>query len=173
VTRFPHLTRVAFLWLIVLCLAACQPAATADEGSPSAWQVSVSNFEVHESFRTVETVTQYDGSTLEVEHVQSPPSGTVYAILQVSVRKVDNQSTAPFVWTDLVIEDSSGGAFPRIENDTFLSQYQYSPRLTGLELRFGENTGWICFQVPAGSVGGPLTLVYTAEGIRQEIPLDE
>jgi hypothetical protein len=43
--------------------------------------------------------------------------------------------------------------------------------MTGLEIRLGENQGWVCFEVPASAVKGKLTLIYSGEGSYQTIDL--
>jgi len=117
-------------------------------------------------------VTQYDGSILNVTHTQTPDSGKVYLILEATVSKVVNQSD-PFDWQWLVVKDSAGNSYSRMENDSFLDQYQFSPRITGLELRLGEYSGWMCFEIPAAAAKAKLTLTYTAAGSQQEIVLQK
>jgi hypothetical protein len=138
-----------------------------------AWQIAVSKVEIKPDLSATESVTQYDGSTIDMVHSQTPEIGNVYLILDVSISKADNQSTATFEWQSLVVNDSSGNTYQRLENDTFLEQYQYIPRLTGLPLRFGENSGWVCYQIPAAVATGKLTLEYSAEGSLQEIVLQK
>jgi hypothetical protein len=164
----------AYILLLVCCMAwnlsGCQPAPAASS-STGPWQVKVAQIEIKDSLHYVESVTQYDGSTIDVDHSQSPDAGDVYLIMDVTVSKTDNQSTSPFDWQELLVVDASGNSYPRLENDTFLTQYQYNPRITGLELRFGENSGWMAYEIPASSSTGKLTLVYTAQDSYQEIVL--
>ena len=137
------------------------------------WQIEVSKFEIKGSINSIESVTKYDGSILKVAHTQHPENGNIYLIIDVTISKKDNLSTMPFDGQALVVMDASGISYHRLENDTFLEQYQYTPRLTGLPLRFGENVGWICYEIPASIASGRLTLAYTAEGSRQEIVLQK
>jgi hypothetical protein len=156
----------------VLIVSGCQ--AHKETPAPTlSWQIEVARFEIKDSLNTVESVTQYDGSKIEVVHTQSPESGNVYLIMDVIVRKTDNQSTVPFDWQWLVVNDASGNSFHRSDNDTFIEIYQYNPRITGLGLRFGENSGWMCYEIPASAAKGKLTLSYTAEESLQEIVLQK
>ncbi len=171
---------VLYVLLPFLCLAmilsgcqASQVASTQPSASAQPWQVTVAKFEIKNSLHSTELVTQYNGSKINVDHAQTPDAGTVYLIINVTITKTDDQSTAPFDWQWLVVKDASGNAYPRLANDTFLEQYQYTPRITGLELRFGENNGWMCYQIPASAAAGKLTLAYTAEGNQQEIVLQK
>jgi len=156
----------------ILILSGCQAPKTAPT-LPLTWQIEVSKFEIKDSLNAVESVSQYNGSKIDVVHTQSPDAGNVYLIMNVAVSKTDNQSTTPFDWQWLVVNDSSGNSYHRLENDTFLVQYQYTPRITGLELRFGGNSGWMCYEIPASVASGKLTLAYTAEESRQEIVLQK
>jgi hypothetical protein len=153
-------------------MSGCQTSTTTPKSTLD-WQIKVSKFEIRDSLNSVESVTQYNGSKIDVVHTQTPDTGNVFLIMDITISKVDNQSTAPFDWQWLVVNDASGNSYHRSKNDTFLEQYQYTPRSTGLELRFGENTGWMCFEVPASIATGKLTLAYTAEGSQQEIVLQK
>jgi hypothetical protein len=144
---------------LVLSLTGCQ-AARSPSAPPSssnvAWQIQVSRFEIKENLNAVESVTQYDGSKIDVVHQQS-----------------ETQTSSPFDWQWLVVRDASGNSYQRIANDTFLEQFQFTPRLTGLQLRLGDYTGWMAYQIPASAATRKLTLVYTGEGSQQELLLQK
>jgi hypothetical protein len=161
---------------LALCLAGCQTSTTPSDvppGNSLAWQIQAARFEIKDSLKTIESVTQYNGSKIDVEHKQSPQTGFVYLIINVTISKTSNQSASPFDWQWLVVKDASGNSYQRLENDTFLEQFQYTPRITGLQLRLGEYTGWMCYQIPASAAKGKLTLAYAGEGSQQEIPLQK
>jgi hypothetical protein len=161
---------------LVLSLSGCQTSkrpSALPSGSTLAWQIQVSRFEIKDNLNAVESVTQYNGSKIDVDHKQSPDAGSVYLIIRASISKSGVQSSNPFDWKWLVVRDASGNSFPRVENDTFLEQFQYTPRITGLQLRLGNYTGWMCYQIPASAATGRLTLVYTGEGSQQEILLQK
>jgi hypothetical protein len=169
-----HVSLLVFC--LVLSLSGCQTSkmpSTLPSGSTLAWQIQVSSFEIKDNLNAVESVTQYNGSKIDVVHKQNPDAGFVYLIMDVSISKSEIQSSTPFDWQWLVVMDASGNSYHRLENDTFLEQFQYTPRITGLELRLGEYTGWMCFQIPASVATGKLTLEYTAEGSQQEIVLQK
>jgi hypothetical protein len=169
---------MAFILLFCLgmTLSGCQASGTNTVPTPNPalpWQIEVSRFEIKDTLNAVESVTQYNGSKIDVVHTQTPDDGYVYLIMNVTIRKQDDQSTAPFDWQWLVVRDASGNSYPRLDNDTFLEQYQYTPRITGLELRFGENSGWMAYEIPSSVVAGQLTLVYTAQESQQELVLQK
>jgi Domain of unknown function (DUF4352) len=131
------------------------------------WGVTLVKYEVKDKLESIETVNQYVGST-QVLHQQSPAKGNVYLIMEVTVSK---QGTAadPFDWSQLTVKDTAGNSYARSSNDTFLTLYSYTPRLTGLAIVFGVNQGWICYEIPAQAADGKLTLSYSAAGSQQEI----
>ena len=163
-----------FLILLFLCLYGCQaPNATPVAASAQPWQVQVAKFDIKNSLNSVESVTQYNGSKINVTHNQKPDPGTVYLIIDVTISKTDVSSTAPFDWQQLVVQDASGNAYHRLANDTFLEQYQYTPRITGLEIRFGQNSGWMAYQIPASALAGKISLAYIAPGNQLELVLQK
>jgi hypothetical protein len=161
--------------LIFLCLTlfltACQ-SATATPAPKVNWQIKVAKTSVKDTLHSIETVTQYNGSELKVDHTQSPASGNVYVIIDATVSKVGNQ-TDPFDWKNLTLQDAAGNNYARMDNDSFLEVYKYSPRITGLLLRVGENSGWMAFEVPAQAASGKLYLVYSGAGSKQKIELNK
>jgi hypothetical protein len=161
-------------FLLLLCLVfLLGGCASAKEISNSAltWKIDVSKHELKEGLHAVESVVQYDGSKMDVEHEQSPTEGAMYLILNIKISKIGDEPV-PFDWKKLAVQDQAGNTYARHGNDTFLEQYNYIPRLTGLEIRFGENEGWLCFEIPAEAAKGKLTLIYSADGSQQEISLE-
>jgi hypothetical protein len=131
------------------------------------WKVDLLKYEVKNKLESIEIVAQYIGSTEEV-HLQSPAEGNVYLIMKVTISK-QGVETTPFDWKKLSVLDNAGNTYQRISNDTFLEQFKYTPRMTGLEIKFGVNEGWMCYEIPAQVANDKLTLIYNAEGSQQEI----
>ena len=170
-TSLFNIVKILLIPYFVIVLSSCSTAKV----SPTpdlVWKVALSKYEIKDSLSSVESVTQYNGSVTKVNHQQSPDSGDVYLIMDVTVSKTGDQS-ATFDWQNLVIEDASGNTYHRLDNDTFLEQYQYTPRITGLALRLGEYSGWMCYEVPTSAAKGKLTLSYTGEGSQQQIVLQQ
>lgn len=160
------------LWLLLslmVFLSGCSsgtPVAVKD----LAWNVSVVKSEIKDALQSVETVTQYNGTKTNVEHNQAPNSGNVFLLVNLNIRKTGSQADS-FEWKLLSVLDQAGKTYARHENDTFLEQYDYSPRLTGLVIRFGEDEGWVCFEIPAAAAKGQLTLTYQGSASQQQITL--
>jgi hypothetical protein len=149
-----------------LVMVGCSPAKPAVDPN-LIWAVELSKFEVKDKLEVVETVVQYVGSFEEV-HQQFPNEGNVYLIMKITVTK-QGTDTTPFDWSKLVVRDAAGNTYPRNSNDSFLEQYKYTPRMTGLEIKFGINEGWVCYEIPVAAADGKLDLVYQGEGSQQEI----
>ncbi len=154
---------------VAISLVGCSPAK-ATTNPNLIWTVAVNKYELKDSLSTVEVVTQYNGTKVDVPHQQSPAPGNTYLILDLTITQTGADSV-PFDWTKLTVQDNAGNAYSRSGNDTFLEQYNYTPRMTGLEIRFGVNEGWLCYEIPAAAANGKLTLTYTADGSQQEIVL--
>ncbi|MGB8212031.1 MAG: hypothetical protein WCE68_00600 [Anaerolineales bacterium] len=172
------LPEVTLLFLcLALSLSGCQGSKTMPTLTPDAalaWQIQVTKFEIKNSLSGIKTVTGYNGSKTDQVLMQSPDAGDVYLIMNVSINKNNIQSATPFDWQWLVVQDASGNTYHRLANDAFLEQYAaYTPRITGLELRLGQYTGWLGYEIPASAAKGELTLAYTAEGSQQEIVLQK
>jgi len=151
------------LSMMVFGCAPAQPAANAN----LIWAVGLSKYEVKNKLQIVETVKQYNGSYDEV-HQQTPTDGHVYLIMNVSIKK-QGSDPVPFDWSKLTVQDGAGNSYARMSNDTFLEQYKYTPRMTGLEIKFGENAGWLCYEIPTQAADGKLALTYNAKGSQQEV----
>jgi hypothetical protein len=163
------LVKLACILLVLalsMMLFGCSPAKSTDNPNLN-WKVDLLKFEVKNKLESIETVRQYSGSTEEV-HLQYPAEGYVYLIMNVTVSK-QGADTTPFDWSKLTVQDNAGNTYSRNSNDTFLEQFKYTPRMTGLEIKFGVNEGWLCYEIPEQAVNDKVTLTYNAEGSQQEI----
>ena len=160
------LSMVFFMALTTGCAAAGQqhPAS----GSQTfTWNVQAEQVEIKPALSTTEVVTLYNGDKNEVLHENKPADGNTYLILKLKIQKTGSAAAA-FEWKNLSVSDKAGKQYFRLENDSFLEQHHYSPRMTGLTIRFGESEGWVCFEVPQTSASSTLNLVYvTSEGQQQ------
>jgi hypothetical protein len=159
---------VCFLLTLFLSvpLFGCSPAKPTAASNLN-WRVDLSKFEVKKKLESIETVKQYVGSTQEL-HQQYPSEGNVFLIMKLTISKQGSDFT-PFEWSKLTVKDSAGNTYPRSSNDTFLELFNYTPRMTGLEIKFGVYEGWVCYEIPAQAAKGTLTLTYISEGSLQEI----
>ena len=155
--------------LLLIGLIACSPKTVEDQNT-NTWQVTVNDFQVVDKLETTEIVTQYDGTKTEVLHQQDPTPGNSFLILNVLIEKI-NAEAVSFQWNNLVVLDSNSNEYHRCENDTFLELHNFTPRITGLDVLFGKNQGWLCYEVPTTISNGNLRLVYSSGDEYQEIAL--
>jgi hypothetical protein len=161
--KLPRYLLVLLLPLLIFGCSAAKPSAKSD----LTWKVGLSKSEVKDKLEAVVTVQQYNGSSDEFRQ-QLPNEGNVYLLMKLTVSK-QGSGPAPFDWSKLVIKDNSGTTYNRHANDTFLEEFKYAPRMTALEIKLGENEGWVCYEMPAKAAEGKLSLVYSGDGSQQEI----
>jgi hypothetical protein len=163
---------VGLLLLLVLIstfLSACSKISAANQPF-LVWNITVSKVEVKDVLESVQSVTQYNGTKSNVKQEEKPAAGNVFVIINLEVKK-DGSDTKSFDWKQLSLRDASGNLYQRHPNDTFLEQFSYTPRLSGLEIRFGDQSGWVCFEVPASAANGKLEMVYSGSGSQQTLKL--
>jgi hypothetical protein len=160
--------RISFL-LLAFLLAGCANSAAVPSQSFT-WQVQVVKAEIKSTLKTTETVTLYNGDMDKVLHENNPTSGNQYLLLSLKISK-NGAASGSFDWKDVKVQTTSGESYPRLANDSFIAQHNYNPRLTGLTIRFGENEGWVCFEIPAEAANGRLFLVHTTGEGQQKIEI--
>lgn len=146
---------LAICMITVGCGNKLQPSSSTDQ-SAFTWQIAINEQEVKPSLKTIGHVTQYDGTVEEIPYENIPQDGKVYLILNLSITKNQPGGIA-FKWEDLSVMDDKGNRYPRHKNDSFLSDHGYE-RIAGTDLKLGDNSGWICFEVPWQATQEALTL---------------
>jgi hypothetical protein len=166
----PCKTSVFLLILIsVFLLVACAGTSTTPERNYT-WNMKINEAEIKENLITTEVVTLYNGEKDEVIHENYSESGNVFLLLSLDINK-GNTEGGSFEWQNLKVLDESGASFNRLENDSFLELHGFIPRMTGLSIRFGENSGWVCFEIPQEAAKGKLFLVYSNAEEEQKLEI--
>lgn len=149
--------------LLIFFLAGCGKSPEAANQSWT-WDIQINQVEVQQTLQTTEISTLYNGEKSEIEHENTPAAGNVFLILDLEVKKTGDSSQI-FEWENILVMDAEGSSYQRHENDSFIEQHDYNPRMTGLPIRIGENQGWACFEIPQKAANGKLYLVHnTSEG---------
>ncbi len=150
-----HRKRIAFLMLLIIFLAACSPGTDGngadlfakDKVYPCAgWNISLLSFETVDRLEGSELAVQYGGDTIQVTNHNEPADGMAFAMVELLVQKTPD-AILPFQWSGVSIETEDGTRFNRVENDTFLTNYNI-PRIKSIDLTFGENSGVACYEIP-------------------------
>ena len=127
------------------------------------WTVSVHEYKIVDGLESVDDVRQYDGSIAKVPHKNVPSKDNVFVLLNLDVKK-NVSGNQPLVWDNLILRDSNGNSYSRMQ-DVFLTDYKYD-RLPATDLKL-DGKGWICLEVPADAAK-KLKLIYS-ENDKQNI----
>lgn len=153
------------LFLLVLLagllFAGCSKQDFASDQSQFNWQIEVYDCELKSELVTENTITQYDGTNEKVTEKISPTPGNQFLLIDLSVDKAKAGGSG-FEWAKLDLIDAEENIYKRAD-DNFLSNHGYM-RISGLDLRIGQNRGWICFEVPSGKSDKYLLTYHADEG---------
>ncbi|MCL2391235.1 MAG: hypothetical protein FWC66_01340 [Oscillospiraceae bacterium] len=120
-------------------------------GMSEMWSVEVLSAEQTESLTTTMAALQYGGGILETTNEVLPQSGYRFLLIGLIVEKTGT-GRASFSWNDAHIIDNKGNVFFRHPNDTFLTHLNI-PRFRGVDMVFGSEYGYVCFEIPIDSEG--------------------
>ena len=101
---------------------------------------------------------QYDGAIQKIEYEQKASDGKVFLLLNIKVEKQQGENKN-FTWDDVYIRDSKDNKYPRHDNDTFLENYGFE-RIKSIDLNFGANEGYACFEISKDLSKKGLVFVY-------------
>ena len=120
-------------------------------GESEMWRVKLLSADMTSSLITTRAALQYGGGVLETTNEVLPSSGHYFLLMGLIVEKI-GVGRAAFSWDDAHITDSYGNIFFRHPNDTFLTHLNI-PRLRGVDMVFGSEYGYVCFEIPHGAEG--------------------
>lgn len=158
-------------WIVALALLLCLVSGAALAAGDATWALTVLGAETTTNLSSTQFYVQYGGDLEEVAFNAQPTDGNVFLLLQMTIEK-ERAGKGVFAWADLSVRDAGGNAFARHKNDTFLESHSLK-RIKSTDLTFGKHEGFLCFELPAASAAGELTLVYAPEGGEKvEIPVE-
>jgi hypothetical protein len=162
--------------LLLLGLAACATPTTTPPPSPlpdvrteTDWNLALLSHETADDLRATQAAVLYDGEKVDVSFTRKPGTGNTFLLLEIRVEKTRAGAPA-FRWADVRVEDAAGNAWSRLDNDTFLTNFNF-PRVPSTDLTFGTNEGFVCFEIPESAAAGPLALVHETGTGRTRIVL--
>ena len=171
--------------IFTLILAGCQGApsydAEADERSAyrtdgaaqitaaqsDMWRVELHSAETAQSLSATIAAVQYGGGVLETKSEVVAGRGNVFLLLGLTIEKI-GEGRGSFSWNDAHVTDSDGNMYHRHPNDTFLAHLSI-PRMRGTDIVFGNETGYVCFEIPIGAEG--LSFVADEGSIIIDVPI--
>jgi len=120
-------------------------------GQSEMWRVELLSAEMTQSLITTRAALQYGGGVLETTSEVLPAAGHSFLLMGFIIEKT-GVGRAAFSWNDAHIVDSEGNVFFRHPNDTFLTHLNI-PRLRAVDMVFGSEYGYVCFEIPYGAEG--------------------
>jgi len=147
---------------LLVLLASCQAPSAGNPSTNTAqsafrsqqsdmWKVEWLNAELSESLTTTQAALQYDGGVIETTSEVQPGNGNTFLLMELVIEKIGT-GRAAFSWNDAHIKDSNGNVYYRHPNDTFLANLGI-PRLKGTDIVLGNESGYVCFEIPQAATG--------------------
>ena len=149
-------------------LSSMKPSLAATQNKLN-WVVELIKWETASDLKGTQSAQQYNGDVTRIQFSEKPADGKIFLLIEMSIDKqIPGPST--FDWDQLYIVDSVGNQYHRMENDTFLQNFNF-PRIKSTNLTIGENKGFICFEIPIEASEQKLELVISNADGTQNIPL--
>jgi len=158
--------KLLLLLLLVFLASSCGNTTASTVSQSDMWRVELHSAETAATLTATQAAIQYGGGVLETTSEVTPDIGNVFLLLELTIEKTGTGRGA-FMWSGAFVTDKDGGIYHRHPNDTFLANLGI-PRIRGTDIVFGEEYGYVCFEIPVG-VGG---LRFVADGGNIEIRLD-
>jgi hypothetical protein len=124
--------------------------------SAGGWNIIIKDVMVEDSLENFDVVLGYTDATTN-KFVKEATSGHVYVLLKMNISKHDSKETLS--WDKFTLTDNHGNEYKRMD-DTFIKDLGLV-RMSGIDLNFGANEGWIAFEVKEDAEN--LTLKYEFE----------
>ena len=138
-----------------------------DTKSIAGWDITLISCEVTDDLSATKSAVQYDGDAVEVSLNEKPSSGNIFVLVEMIIEKVEAGSEK-FEWGRAFVLDEEGNEYARHTNDTFLENFNF-PRIKSIDLTFGKNEGFVCYELPIETTKESLFFVY--EGIDGNIKI--
>lgn len=132
--------------------------------SAGGWEITVEDAIAEASLENVSVELGYTGVNTN-DFVQEAQEGNEYCLIKLKAVKGD--STEDIKWESMALTDGQGNEYHRIKDD-FLTELDMM-RMSGSDLNFGENEGWIAFEIKEGAEGLVLSYPFESESFEVEI----
>ncbi len=124
------------------------------------WQIEALSHETTVYMESTGAMMMYDGSVEQTDYSDGADEGKIYLLLELNLAKAE-VGNMPFSWADTYIEDAEGNKYTRLEDDLFLENHDYA-RLPSTDLKLGESSGFIAFEIDETAAENELFFVHTA-----------
>lgn len=110
--------------------------------SAGGWNIIIEDVMMEDSLENVDVVLGYTDATTN-KFVKEAASGHEYVLLKMNISKHDSKENLS--WDKFTLTNNQGNVYKRID-DTFIKDLGMV-RMSGTDLNFGTNEGWIAFEV--------------------------
>ncbi len=144
--------------------AAQEQGSFGETVSAGGWEFTVEDAMSNKSLENVSVSLGYTGVETN-DFVQEAEEGKEYCLVKMQIDK--KEATENIKWESMVLKDGDGNEYHRIDDD-FLTELGMA-RMSGSDLNFGENGGWIAFEINEGAKN--LTLSYPFESETYQVSI--
>lgn len=131
------------------------------------WNVEVSDVRVTNNLSDTSTSIGYGGDISSEVFEKKPSDESLnFCLVKFKMDKVDSSDVIK--WDNVTVVDQDGSVYNRID-DSFLEDVGFK-RLKSSDINFGENEGWISYEVPQSTTSLKLRITIGEE--TKEIELD-
>ncbi len=122
------------------------------------WSIDILDHRIDTSMENVSVVLGYTEVGTNT-FTKTAEEGNEFCLVKLNIEKVD--SMEEIEWDKFLLIDDLGNSYTRME-DSFLSDLGMK-RMSGTDLNFGSNEGWIAYEVKAGYSNLKLQYEFTNE----------
>ena len=131
------------------------------ENTSQLWDVQINRAETASSMEGSQSILQYNGEEETIPVQELPGDGNVFLLLDLTITKKET-GKGTFSWKNTYILDEQGNKYKRNSNDTFLQEFGLT-RLKNVDITFGTNKGYVCYEVSNSIIKGNLWFIYEAQ----------
>lgn len=139
-------------------------ADTTNEHNVSGWVITYEQSLIEKSLENVSAVLGY-GEVETENYIKDATEGKEICLVKLKFKK--DGSTEVIKWDNLKLVSADGTEYKRIE-DEFITDLGMK-RLPGTDLNFGENQGWIAFEVDENAESLKMQYVFADETLNMDI----
>lgn len=141
---------------------------SAIESETAGWNISIQDCMIGKELKNVSVVLGYAAAETN-EFSKIAEEGKEFCLLKMEFKK--DKSTEVIDWKNLELVDASGNRSARLE-DSFLEELGLK-RMIGTTLNFGNNEGWLVFEIEEGERELTLEYLFAEEKYEQKITLEQ
>lgn len=129
------------------------------------WSFTIEDYQMSDSLEDISTTVGYGGTSTSNEVSAEPKPGKKFLLVNMILEKTEGSETID--WKNMKLVDSSGKTYSRL-HDSFIEDFGFK-RMKGTTLSFGNNQGWIAFEVDGGAEDFVLQYSFNNETVELDL----